>query len=208
MDPLNVPRLDQPPANALPRAVRFHDARTPPAAQGFLGRRGFLAVLSASAMTLGVTMLGWIPLARPARAEAGTEFPDCGVYADGAGGPICVGAPYSASYCGSDKWFKTGCYSSPDGDVCYEPAAFCRAAGRDGERRNAWRWEADGVTYRCADGRERHAGAPNPETVICSATLSSPPSSSQTPPPEPTPFEPTPDPEPSRLIPRLPILGS
>lgn len=191
----------------------------------FLGRRGFLAVLSASAMALGVTMLGWIPLARPARAEAGTEFLDCGTYDDGPGGAICTGAPYSPTYCGSDKWFKTGCYRGPDGEVCYEPKALCRAEGREGERRNAWRWEADGVTYRCADGRVYYEGAPNPETVICSATLSaaslssSPsPEPSPTPSPEPSPEPsptrspdpsptPLPEPSPKRLLPQLPVLG-
>lgn len=181
----------------------------------FLGRRGFLAVLSAGAMTLGVTMLGWIPLARPARAQTGTEFLDCGAYSDGAGGPICTGAPYSPKYCGSDKWFKNGCYRTPEGEVCYEPATLCRAAGREGERRNAWRWEADGVTYRCADGRVRYEGAPNPETVICNATLSDPSPPSSSPSPEPAPPEPSPEPSPRQpsptstprpLLPQLPIL--
>ncbi|MGH3937173.1 MAG: hypothetical protein ACRDTG_00840 [Pseudonocardiaceae bacterium] len=176
----------------------------------FLGRRSFLAVLSAGAMTLGVTMLGWLPLARPARAQAGTEFLDCGVYGDGAGGPICTGAPYAATYCGSDKWFRNGCYRTPEGEVCYEPATLCRAGGREGERRNAWRWVADGVTYRCADGRVRHEGAPNPETAICSATLSdsAPPSSSPAPEPSPEPSstEPTPTSTPRPLLPQLPLL--
>lgn len=210
MNPLDIPRLDQPPAQAQPRAVQFWDARTAAEPRRFLGRRGFLAVLSAGAMTLGVTMLGWIPLARPARAEPGTEFLDCGIYADGPGGPICVGAPYSPTNCGSDKWFRTGCYRSPQGEVCYEATTNCRAGGREGERRNAWRWEADGVTYRCADGRAHHEGAPNPETLICSATLSSPqPTPSPEPPSsEPPPPEPTSSSEPKPLLPLLPLLGS
>jgi hypothetical protein len=161
----DIPRLDQPGADAGPRAVRFRDA----GAAG-LERRGFLAVLATGAMTLGMTLLGWIPLARPARAEEGTEYPDCGGYSDGPGGPLCVGAYYSPSYCGDDNWFKNGCFTKSDGTLdCYEPVAACHAGGDEG--RDAWRWEANGFAYRCADGKVYHHGAPNPEFVICNATL-------------------------------------
>lgn len=165
---LDRPPLDRPP---LDRSSRSRGVR--------LRRRGFLAVLGAGAMTLGLTMLGWIPLARPARAEPGTEYPYCGIYTDGQpGGSICVGAPYSPQYCGSDNWFKTGCESGSDGEeICYQPVRACRADGEDSSARNAWRWEADGVTYRCADGRVTRAGAPNSEFVICSARLTAAPSS-------------------------------
>jgi hypothetical protein len=186
-----IPRLDQPAPGALPRAVQF---RTVGAARQ--RRRGFLAVLGGGAMALGMAVLGWIPPARSARAETGTEYLDCGVYSDGPGGPICVGAPYSARYCGSDKWFRTGCYRTSDGEICYQPARFCRAPGGDGEARNAWRWQVDGVVYRCADGRVHYEGAPNPETVICQATLSSPPPP-EPPSPEPPPPSPSPTPPPS-----------
>jgi hypothetical protein len=137
-----------------------------------LSRRGFLAVLSTAAMTLGLTVLGWVPLARPSRAEQGSEYPDCGRYYDGPGGPICYGAPYSPSYCGSDRWFKNGCFGSwKQGLDCYQPRTLCRAGG---EARNAWHWKADGVVYRCADGEIHYSGAPNLEQVICSAALPEP----------------------------------
>lgn len=159
----DVPRLDAPAPDAPPRAIRFRAGPRP-------GRRGFLAVLGTAAMTLGMTVIGWIPLARPARAQEGTEYLDCGGYSDGPGGPLCVGAPYSARYCGDDNWFRSGCFPGEDGTTdCYEPLASCHA---DGEGRNAWRWEADGTVYRCADGQVHYEGAPNPEFVICSATLS------------------------------------
>jgi len=215
MNPTDIPRLDQPATGAPPRVLQFRDTadhrrfagpryrifpghRSPGrrgSAGGILGRRGFLAVLSAGAMTLEMTVLGWIPLARPARAEPGTEYPDCGAYSDGPGGPVCVGAPYSPQYCGPDNWFRTGCYLRQDGgEVCYQPAAICHAAGADNEGRHAWRWEVDGTVYRCADGKAFYEGAPNPELLICNATLSSPeptppPSTSPTttPPPSPTP---------------------
>lgn len=165
MNPSDVPQLDDGGADAAPRAVQFRDDPEPG-----LRRRGFLAVLATGAMTLGMTLLGWIPLARPARAEEGTEYPNCGGYSDGPGGPLCTGAPYSADYCGKDHWFLQGCTSGWGNDhVCYEPFASCYAGGP--EARDAWRWVADGVTYRCADGKIYHAGAPNPEFVICSATL-------------------------------------
>lgn len=179
----------------------------------FLGRRGFLAVLGAGAMTLAMSMLEWLPLARTAGADPGSEYPDCGVYGDGPGGPICVGAPYSPQNCGPDNWFRTGCYNRPEGgEVCYQAAVICRAAGRENEARNAWRWVLDGVTYRCADGKAYYEGAPNPEIMICSATLSSP-EPEPTPAPAPTPApEPEPSPPPSRrpwpssLLSELPVL--
>jgi hypothetical protein len=166
--------------------VRFRDVGT-----AGLERRGFLAVLATGAMTLGMTLLGWIPLARPARAEEGTEYPDCGGYSDGPGGPLCVGAYYSPSYCGDDNWFKNGCFTKSDGTLdCYEPVAACHAGGDEG--RDAWRWEANGFAYRCADGKVYHHGAPNPEFVICNATLT---------------FVPTPEALPGlRMLPSLPRL--
>lgn len=219
MSPPDLPRLDQAPAHAEPRVVQFRIQSPQPSQRGgFLGRRGFLAVLSTGAMTLGVTMLGWLPLARPARAAPGTEFLDCGRYGDGQpGGPICTGAPYSPDYCGEDKWFIEGCFSTPEGQVCYEPAPICRANAETNEGRNAWRWEDGGVVYRCADGRAYRDGAPNPEVLICSARLS-PASLSPTPTPSPTPSStPPPTPRPTwtresspvpsaRALPPLPPL--
>jgi len=156
--PPDIPRLDQPGVDPQPRVVRFADASQ-------LHRRGFLAVASTAAMTLGLTMLGWIPLARPARAEQGSEYPDCGRYHYGPHGPTCIGAPYSESYCESDKWFRNGCY----GQDCYQPRAICRAGA---ESRNAWLWKSDGWTFRCADGDVQYSGAPNLEKLVCSARLS------------------------------------
>ncbi|MGH3990974.1 MAG: hypothetical protein ACRDSN_00755, partial [Pseudonocardiaceae bacterium] len=199
MSPPDIPRLDQPPPGAEPRTLQFR-TQTSVGRRGFFGRRGFLAVLGAGAMTLGITVLGWIPLARPARAEPGTEFLYCGRYGDGSpGGPICVGAPYSPDYCGDDNWFITGCFSGPRGTDCYEPAEICRVTSENGEGRNAWRWEADGVTYRCADGYAFWNGAPNPDVVICSATLTvaPPPPSSSSPPTSPPPSSPPTPPPPS-----------
>lgn len=163
MIPVDIPRLEAPGSDAQPRVVRFQDIGTG------MHRRGFLAIVGSAAMTLGLTVLGWIPLARPARAEQGNEYPDCGRYADGVGGPICYGSPYSPSYCGPDQWFKDGCYGDWNkGLDCYSPASICRAGE---ESLQGWRWMADGVTYRCADGTIQYSGAPNLEDVICSATL-------------------------------------
>ncbi len=193
MTPHEIPRLDQPSPGAQPRAVQFRD--TPVA----LHRRGFLAVIGAAAMTLGLTMLGWIPLARPARALQGTEYPGCGRYSNAPDELICHGAPYSPSYCGTDNWFKYGCFgSSDDTRDCYQPRTLCRAGE---ELTEAWRWEADGRTYRCADGEIQYYGAPNPEQVICSALLPQPESQ-----PEPQQEE-TPSSAPSKPFPSLPPLA-
>jgi hypothetical protein len=160
----DIPRLDQAGADPQPRVVQFRDAGTE------LHRRGFLAVVGTAAMTLGLTMLGWIPLARPAWADEGTEYPDCGRYHYGPHGPTCIGAPYSESYCGLDRWFRTGCYGDgKGGEDCYQPHAICRSGP---EARNAWLWKSDGLTYRCADGEVHYNGAPNWEQLVCSATLS------------------------------------
>lgn len=196
----DIPRIDQPRCGAEPRAVQFRD--TAPA----LHRRRFLAVVGTAAMTLSVTMLGWIPLARPARAQQGSEYLECGRYNNGPGGPICHGAPYSPSYCGDDSWFKNGCFENWRGDLaCYQPRTICRAGE---EPRGAWRWEADGVVYRCADGEINYDGAPNPEQVICNASLSqpaetTPPSESERPESSdsPEPSE-SPDPPPSQVFDR------
>ncbi|MGH3710638.1 MAG: hypothetical protein ACRDRQ_21595 [Pseudonocardiaceae bacterium] len=164
MTPADIPRIDQSGPGGKPRTVQFQfpDAAT-------VDRRGALSVLGTAAMTLGITMLGWIPLARPARAEQGNEYPDCGLYSDGPGGPICSGAPYSPSYCGPDRWFKNGCFGHwNEGLTCYQPRTICRAGT---EPRNAWLWKADGVLYRCADGEIHYDGAPNLEQVICNAPL-------------------------------------
>ncbi len=159
----DIPRLDQPGPGAGPRVVQFQEATTG------LHRRGFFAIAGTAAMTLGLTMLGWIPLARPARAEQGSEYPDCGRYSDGPGGPICYGAPYSPTYCGPDQWFKDGCYGKWHEKLdCFTPTTICRAGK---EATNGWRWKADGVVYRCADGEVHYSGAPNLEQAICNASL-------------------------------------
>lgn len=160
----DVPRIDQPGDGVAPRTVQFRDAAPS------VRRRRFLAVIGTAGVTLGLTVLGWIPLARPARAEEGSEYPECGRYSKGPDGPLCYGAPYSRSYCGSDRWFKNGCYGNwKDGLDCYQPRTICRAGG---EPRNGWRWKDGDTVYRCADGEVHYAGAPNFEQLICSATLS------------------------------------
>lgn len=195
-----VPRADREPDGPFePRGVTFEAPRR-------VRRRGFLAVMAAGAMTLGITALSWVPLARTARAEPGSEYPGCGQYGDGPGGPLCYGFPYSPRYCGDDNWFRNGCIENSDDTVnCYRPLPICEAGNRGG--RNAWRWEADGTVWRCADGEVQYDGAPNPETVICNARLSPNPSSTTTPPPSTTPPTST-EPPPPLPIPNLPLLGS
>jgi hypothetical protein len=169
MTPADIPRIDQPGSDLRPRTVQFDDTVQFHDTALAVRRRGFLAVIGTAAMTLGLTVLGWIPLARPARAEQGSEYPTCGLYHYGPHGPTCTGAPYSPSYCDSDKWFKNGCFGNwRDGLDCYQPRTICRAGE---EPRDAWLWKADDVVYRCADGEVHYSGAPNLEQVICSATL-------------------------------------
>lgn len=185
-----VPRVDREPAGPFePREVAFEFPRR-------VQRRGFLAVMATAAMTLGVTALSWVPLARPARAEPGTEYLGCGQYSDGPGGPLCTGYPYSTDYCGDDDWFRNGCFETSDGHTdCYQPLEICEAD--EGRGRNAWRWQTDDAEWRCADGEVEHEGAPNPERVICSAQLSSTTSPDESPD----------QPEPSPLLPPIPTVS-
>lgn len=199
-----VPSADRPPDGPFAaREVTFEAPRR-------VRRRGFFAVMAAGAMTLGVTALSWVPLARPARAEPGSEYMGCGRYGDGPGGAVCHGYPYSEEHCGEDGWFLDGCYTNSDGSVdCYRPLEICRAGDEGG--RNAWRWKTEDEEWRCADGEVQYEGAPNPETVICSAELSSgafteEPPTTTTPTPTPTPTEPTPGPVPP--LPGVPSLPS
>ncbi|MDQ4102317.1 MAG: hypothetical protein M3186_00855 [Actinomycetota bacterium] len=167
MNAADIPLIEAPGPDAPPRAVQF-SGRAPA-----VRRRGFLRIVGTAATTLGLTVLGWIPLARPAKAEQGSEHPDCGRYNDGPGGVICYGAPYSPSYCGRDKWFKDGCFGDWDDELtCYQPRTICRAGG---EARDAWLWTADNAVYRCADGDVHYDGAPNLEQVICNAVLTQQP---------------------------------
>lgn len=217
MTPSDIPRSDRPAPGAEPRAVQFRttaargrhrssQGRGLPGL-GFLGRRGFLGVLGAGAMTLGMTMLGWIPLARRAQAEEGTEYPDCGRYSNGPGGPICLGARYSPTYCGADNWFITGCYVRRGFGVCFTPIEICRSDPDSNVGRNAWRWMSEGIEYRCADGHAYWEGAPNPELVICSAKLTPDPPTA-TPAPSEPPSLPSPTPTPSPpSTPNLPDLS-
>lgn len=156
-----VPSVHEPPPGGdQPRGTRF---RIP---SPRLRRRGFIGVLGGGAMTLSLTMLGWIPFARSARAEEGTEYLTCGVFD---GDPICIGGHTSPIYCGEDNWFRNGCVTNDDGFTdCYEPLSIC---GADGPDRNAWRWDYEGITFRCADGDVEFEGAPSDELVICSARL-------------------------------------
>lgn len=138
-DTARIPDFETRTAEDVPRALDAA-AATP------VRRRPLLKGALTGSMTLAVTVIGWIPLAKPARATVGTEYTanncsDAGYSYDG---KLCTGAPYSSGYCGSDKWFKNGCFRAPDNYVdCYAPTKICGSPAR-----NAWRWSG----YRCADG--------------------------------------------------------
>lgn len=159
IDIAGLPLLDgPPPADYEPRLVTFQ-ARTQQ-------RRGFLRVLAVGGMALGMTVLGWVPVGRRAEAVAGTEWPSCRAgdfaYDDAI---ICTPEVYSSYYCGTDKWFKNGCFREPDGlTTCFRPLVRCHS-------RNAWRWVRSGVTYRCADGEVKCQQCSEWNFKICSARL-------------------------------------
>ena len=128
-----------------------------------VGRRGFLRVVAAGGMALGLTVLGWLPPARRAFGTVGTEHLDCASF--DYDGILCSPNVYSPANCGEDGWFRDGCIAGPDGGhECYRPVSEC-----DG--RSAWRWWEDGVEYRCADGEVKFQGAPRWDFRICNAEL-------------------------------------
>jgi hypothetical protein len=149
----DIPQFEvEPEGSYEPRRVSFTPVTD-------MGRRGFLGVLGAGGMALGMSMLSWVPVGRKAHAAVGTEYTTCSIYSYD--GVICVGAPYSSSLCGSDKWFKNGCFRAADNYTdCYRPKVACNG-------RNAWRWSG----YRCADGEVRYYGTSIWLFRICSAAL-------------------------------------
>ncbi len=128
-----------------------------------VGRRGILRVIAAGGMALGLTVLGWLPLARRAFAAVGTEHLDCASFSYD--GLICTPAVYSPDNCGADGWFRAGCEADANGEyTCFRPVTSC-----DG--RNAWRWRDAGTEYRCADGEVKLPGSPRWDYRICNAVL-------------------------------------
>lgn len=162
-----IPSYDTPPEGpGLPRTVAAELGNVTTA------RRSFLRVVGAGGTALGLTMLGWLPPARvsKARATVGSEYMNCNIYGY-SDSILCWPHPYGSYYCGSDKWFKNGCWRNPaDGLTdCFYPRTWCNS-------RNAWRWTkraADGHydTYRCADGVVYWGHTGSPSERICSAYL-------------------------------------
>lgn len=155
----HIPLVDTAPEGSYePRRLTF---RAPP-----MKRRGFLRTIGLGGMALGITAVSWIPIGRSAYATVGTEYTDCGGYSYD--NIVCTGAPYSSAYCGTDKWFKNGCWRDPAGGYnCYSPTAAC---GNNRTKRNAWRWRHGSYVFRCADGYYKYT---YDERVfrICSAAL-------------------------------------
>jgi hypothetical protein len=116
-------------------------------------RRSFVRGLVGGCGLLAVSALGKLPLWRPgaAHAVAGTEWLNCADYGGWSGydnnTKICVGGPYSSTYCGSDKWARNGLYNS----VYWYPQQACGEANPYLPKRNAWRWTHNSTPYRCAD---------------------------------------------------------
>jgi hypothetical protein len=140
----------------------FEQRRVEPLLPGPMHRRGFLRAVGLGAMALGVAVLGTIPPARRAEAAVGTEYYSCSAAGYSYDNKICTPKVYSPYYCGSDKWFKNGCFKAPDNYTdCYSPTKAC-----GGGPRNAWRWGS----YRCADGYYKPYGGGS-YFKICNAKL-------------------------------------
>jgi hypothetical protein len=102
-----------------------------------------------------------------AYAVVGNEYTDCAGYSSHAGydnnTKVCVGAPYSKSYCGGDGWFLRS------SGTCYNSYAIKACGAGSLADRNAWRWTHSGKKYRCADGYVATCGGTT--FYICSYPL-------------------------------------
>jgi len=102
-----------------------------------------------------------------AQAVVGNEYTDCAGYSSTAGynnnTKVCVGAPYSRSYCGGDGWFIRS------SGTCYNSYAIKACGAGSLTDRNAWRWTHSGTKYRCADGNVATCGGTT--FYICSWAL-------------------------------------
>ncbi|TMR93520.1 hypothetical protein [Nonomuraea basaltis] len=124
-----------------------------------LARRTMFKTMGVLGGALALNVVGALPPARirSASARVGTEWTHCAGFGGWAGydnnTKICVGAPYSRSYCGSDGWFRT------DGNAysAYIPIQACGTGSYS--KKNAWRWTHSGTPYRCADGYFRVYGS-------------------------------------------------
>jgi len=159
-----VPDVERPSATSSPGLSQLPQ----PAPSRRTALKGTLALGGA----LAFSVLGAVPTAWLSKAFAtvGTEWTGtgCGGYGNWGGysdnTQVCVGAPYSSSYCGTDGWFLN--YSSPSFNSW--PVAACGTGGYTA--RNAWRWAHASRWYRCADGRQQVSGASS-QFYICRQLL-------------------------------------
>lgn len=122
-------------------------------------RRTLLKAAGVLGGALALNVLSWLPPARVPRAGAtvGTEYLNCAGYDLWPGydnnTAICVGAPYSPGYCGTDGWFLQ--YSG----TCFASGAVLDCGIENGlAAKNAWRWTYQGHSYRCSDGVQYWCG--------------------------------------------------
>jgi len=115
-------------------------------------RRTMLKSAGALGGALAINVLSSLPPGKgtTASAVAGNEYLTCADYNIWPGyndnTAVCVGAPYSRSYCGSDGWFLRRT------DTCWNSYAIKACGAGSLIDRNAWRWTHSVTPYRCADG--------------------------------------------------------
>ncbi len=144
------------------------DAKDRPLRQqrnGGVSRRGMIkGSLGALAGAAALSVVDVFATDKKVAAVAGDQYPNCAGYDNWSGynnnSQACVGAPYSLWYCGSDGWFKSGW----GGGYYWQAVKACGAGSRT--KRNAWLWNHDGSTYRCADGTRTTYGS-SPQFLIC-----------------------------------------
>lgn len=154
----SVPTLDAPAPAPAPGGRQDN----PPALQANLRthRRTLFKTAGALGGALALNVISWLPQSgsKPAQATVGNEYGNCNIY--DYNNIICVGAPYSRNYCGSDGWFL----NYHDSVFSSGPVKACGAS----PKRNAWRWSHNGTPYRCADGYQQSRGQSSSTFLICS----------------------------------------
>jgi hypothetical protein len=135
--------------------------------EGDLARRSFLRFLAVGAMGVGLSVVGWLPPARPRGAWAHCCLSEWTNGCHGFYSPSTTCVPSNAWYsytCTSNKWHRNDGGSG----TCYNFKYTHNHTSCDG--RNAWRW---GST-RCSDGWYEYAdcgGGRVNSFSICRATL-------------------------------------
>lgn len=167
LTPQTVPAADGPPDAATTDAATTRPSQIRRTLmRRSMGRRALLRLGLGGGIAVGMSVIGWLPPARPRSAAAAREHLNCSIYTYD--GVLCIGGAVSTAYC-SAGWHR-GDYVRFDS--CnwrnYNPLV-TRCSGLA-----AWRWPHGTQLWRCADGerwQQLNCGTVTHIYTICSHRL-------------------------------------